>query len=79
MWSSSGTLSLKLSLWEDKDHIKCFVMIMIVDADNDYNHIGEDRVEERMFNLEEEAEERRNNCRLVYWRPLNNIHLDETK
>ena len=33
-------------------------MIMIVDADDDYNHIGEDRVEERMFNLEEEAEER---------------------
>ena len=54
-------------------------MIMFVDADDDHNHIGEDRVEERMFNLEEEAEERRNNCRLVYWRPLNNIQLDETK
>ena len=54
-------------------------MIMIVDADDDYNHIGEDRVEERMFNLEEEAEERRNNCRLVYCRPLNKIQLDETK
>ena len=38
VWSSSGTLSLKLSLWEDKDHINCFVMIMIVDADDDYNH-----------------------------------------